>query len=180
MRVGQRSRGAVTFALEGESVGAVPESVEGGGAEQPIGEGIAPFGEVEIAGDDGGGLFVALGDEVMEIFVLRRAKGFEAEVVDDEQRDAGEVLEAPLEGIDGARGVERAEELALGGEQHVMAFTHGGVTERLGDVAFAGAAGPGDEDRDFFRNEAAGGELDDEGLVDGVVEVVIELLEGFR
>ena len=29
-------------------MGTVPEAVEGGGAEQSIGEGVAPFGEVEV------------------------------------------------------------------------------------------------------------------------------------
>ena len=44
----QRFGGAVALALESESVGTVPESVEGSGAEQSIGERIAPFGEVEV------------------------------------------------------------------------------------------------------------------------------------
>ena len=63
------------------------ESVEGGGAEQSVGEGIAPLGEVEVGGDDGGALFVALGDEVVEVLVLRGSQGFQSEVVDDEQRE---------------------------------------------------------------------------------------------
>ena len=63
------------------------------------------IGKVEIAGDDGGSRLVALGDEVVKILVLGRAKIFQTEVVNDQQRDSGEVLEAPLVGIDGARGV---------------------------------------------------------------------------
>ena len=65
------------------------EPVEGGGAEQSVGEGIALLGEVEVGGD-GRALFVALGDEVVEVLVLRGPQGFEAEVIDDEQRHAGE------------------------------------------------------------------------------------------
>ena len=52
------------------------EPVEGGGAEQSVGEGVAPLGEVEVGGD-GGALFVALGDEVVEVLVLRGSQGFQ-------------------------------------------------------------------------------------------------------
>ena len=38
------------------------------------GESRIPFGEVEIAGHDGGGLRVALGDEVVQVFVSGRTK----------------------------------------------------------------------------------------------------------
>ncbi len=54
---------AVALALQSEAVGAVSEPVEGGGAEQSVGEGVAPLGEVEVGGDDGGAAFVALGDD---------------------------------------------------------------------------------------------------------------------
>ena len=45
------------------------EPVEGRGAEQSVGEGVAPLGEIEVGGDDGGALFIALGDEVVEVLV---------------------------------------------------------------------------------------------------------------
>ena len=55
-------------------------------SEEPVGrEGLVPLGEVEVAGNDGGGGLVALGDEVVQIFVGGRSQGLEAEVVDDEQ-----------------------------------------------------------------------------------------------
>ena len=78
--------GAVALALQSQAVGAVSEPVEGGGAEQSVGEGVAPLGEVEVGGDDGRALVIALGDEVVEVLVRRRTQGFEAEVIDDEQR----------------------------------------------------------------------------------------------
>ena len=53
--------------------------------QQAVGrEGLIPFGQVEVAGDDGGAGFVALGDEFVQIFVGRRAKRFESEVINDE------------------------------------------------------------------------------------------------
>ena len=133
-RSGMGPRRSIAFALRGQSVGAVSEPVEGGGAEQPVGEGVAPLAEVEVGGDDGGALFVALCDEVVEILVLRCPQGFQTEVIDDEQRHAGEGLEASLVGVDGARGIETCQQLALGGEQHVVVGANGDMSERLCDV----------------------------------------------
>ena len=45
-------------------------------------EGLIPFLEVEIAGDDGGSLLVALGDEIVQILVRWRSQGLETEVID--------------------------------------------------------------------------------------------------
>ena len=87
---------AIALTLQSEAVGAVSEPVEGSGTEQSVGEGVAPLGEVEVGGDDGGATFVALGDEVVEVLVLRCAQGFQTEVIDDEQRHAGKGLEASL------------------------------------------------------------------------------------
>ena len=39
-----------------------------------------------VAGDDGGDLFVALGDQIVEILVSGRTKGFEPEIVNDHQQ----------------------------------------------------------------------------------------------
>ena len=41
---------------------------------------------------DGGAAFVGLGDEVVEVLVLRCPQGFQTEVIDDEQRHAGKGL----------------------------------------------------------------------------------------
>ena len=57
--------------------------VEGGAGQQAVGgEGVIPFLEVEVAGDDGGHALVALGDQVMQILVGGRAQRLEAEVID--------------------------------------------------------------------------------------------------
>ena len=47
-RSGMGSGRAVALALQSQSVGAVAEPVEDGGAEQSVGEGVAPLGEVEV------------------------------------------------------------------------------------------------------------------------------------
>lgn len=71
-------RGAVRGPIEGQAIGVVPQAVDGGRGEEPIaGGGLVPLGEVEIAGDDGGGLLVAFGDQGVQILVGGRAQRFE-------------------------------------------------------------------------------------------------------
>lgn len=67
----QWSGRAVTLAIEDDAVGAVAQSIEGSCAEQPVGGGVTPLREVEVAGNDGGGALVALRDQVMQVLVVR-------------------------------------------------------------------------------------------------------------
>ena len=61
---------AVTFAVEDQLVGVVPEPVDGGGAEQAVGKGLGPLSEIKVAGDQGGEPLMAFGDEVVQVLVL--------------------------------------------------------------------------------------------------------------
>jgi hypothetical protein len=169
----------MAIAVEDDAVGAVAEAVEGGGAEEPVGEGVAPLGEVEVGGDEGGGAFVAFGDEVVEVLVVGWSQGLQAEVVEHEERYAGKGLEASLVGAGGAGGVEGGEQLGLGGEGDVVTGADGAMSEGLCEVALAGAAGSGDEDRGGLGDEAGGGQLVDEGSVEPGGGGEVEVLEGF-
>ncbi len=78
------------MSVEDDAVGGVSQSVECCGAEESIGEGVAPLVEVEVGGDDSGSAFIAFGDEVMEVVLVRRAKGSESEVINDEEGNLGQ------------------------------------------------------------------------------------------
>lgn len=98
----QRARGAVGSAIERQAVCVVAQPVERGRGQQPVGrERLIPLGEVQVAGDEGGGGLVALGDEVVQVLVGGRAQGFEAEVIDDEQRHARQAGELAFVGAGG-------------------------------------------------------------------------------
>lgn len=157
----------------------MPESVDGGGAEETIGEGVVPFREIEVAGDNGGATLIAFGDELMEVFIFRGSQGFEAEVIDDEKGDGREDFELTLIGVSGAGGMEFTHESGLGGKEDVVAEANGAVAEGLGEVTFTGAARSDNEDGDLFLDKAAGGKVDDEGAVNGGIEREVEFLKGF-
>ncbi len=90
-------RGAVGSAIQYQAIGVVAQPIEGCRSEQAVGgEGLVPLGEVQVAGDDGGGCFVALGDEVVQVFVGGGSKRFQAEVIDDQKRHTHESGQAPL------------------------------------------------------------------------------------
>ena len=114
----------------------------------------------------------------MEVLVLIGFERFEAEVIDDEEIDLGQGVEAAVIGTDGPGSIELTEHFALCGEEDVIALADGAVTEGLGDMAFSGAAGTGDEDGEVLLDEAAGCQVEDLGAVDGEVESEVELLHG--
>jgi len=84
---GNRAGGAVALVGKDDLEGAMTESIDGGCGQDAIGEGIGPFRDAQVGGDDGALALIAFGDHVMEIFILRSPQGFEAEVVDDEEID---------------------------------------------------------------------------------------------
>ena len=79
------------------------DPVEGGRAQQLVVEGVVPFREVQIAGDDRWSPLVAIRDDVVEVFVLPGAHGLEAEVVDDEQVCLAQCRQLALEVAHGPR-----------------------------------------------------------------------------
>lgn len=175
---GAELRGAVGSAVEHEAVGVVAHAVEGGRSEQAVGgEGLIPLVEVEVGGDDRGRGLVALGDEIVEVLVGGRSQGFQAEVVDDQQRHAGERGEFALVAAGRSRGVEARGEACAGAEDDIDAGAHGAVAKRLRQVRFPGAAGADDEHRGLLGEVAAGGEVVHQGAVQLRQALEVELLE---
>ena len=153
------------------------EPIERRGAEQFVGERLAPFGELQVAGDHGGGALVALGDQIVEVLVLPGLEGLEPEVVDDKQRHPGEGLHLALDGARGTSGIDLREHVGLRGEHHIVAPSHRAVTDGLGDMALVGAAGAGNQHGDFLFDEPALGEVGDPLLIDARIEVEVEALQ---
>jgi len=100
----------------------------------------------------------------VKLLVLGGAQGLEAEIVDDEQVQGGQFTEMAIVGAGGACGGQLGEHLGLGGEQDI--------------VALADGTGADDEDGDLLLDEATGGQVVDEGLVDGGVEGEVKLFQG--
>jgi len=127
------------------------EPIDGGHPQHPVGwEDISPFAEIQIAGHHSSRLLVPGTDEVVDILVVGRSQGLEAEVVDDEQGDLGQLAEDPVVSAGGPGGMESSREGALAQEPDIYPLADGAMTQRLGQVALAGAAGADDEDWGLF------------------------------
>ncbi len=128
-------RALIGVTVEHEAVSVVTQSVERGRGEQSIGrERLIPFGQIEVARDDGGRSLVTLGDQFVQILVGGRTQRLEPEVIDDQQFDAHQAGEPALVGAGGASGIQARGELGASGEQHVDALTYGAMTKGLRQV----------------------------------------------
>lgn len=81
--------------------------------------------------------------------------------------------------VGGSGRLELVEHFGLGGEQHVISISDGGMPQGLGDMAFASAARTDDENTDLFLDKPAGGQVQDQRTVDVKIEGEVELLQGF-
>ena len=104
---------AIALALQSQAVGAVSEPVEGSGAEQSVGEGVAPLREVEVGGD----------------YVELRVMGLAARTgIEGESRELSDVCQRV--GRDGVQGQGLAPGVGADGD----AVVDGGAEELLETV----------------------------------------------
>ena len=153
----------ITVTVQDHPVGPVTDTVQGG-RRLRVGWGKPPpLGEVEIAGDDDGPPFIAIGDQVMEVLILGGPNRFKTKVVNDQKIGLGQGLETPIEGVGGPGGLEQPQQFTLGGKQDVVTLTDSAVAEGLSDMTFTDTGGTGDQHRDLFLDITAGGQVQDQG-----------------
>ncbi len=71
------------------------ESIDDGGAEAGVGEGVGPAGECFVAGDGDTGAFLAFGEDLEEQFGVAAVEFHVAELVEAEQVDAAVAGDGP-------------------------------------------------------------------------------------
>ena len=81
----------------------MPESVDGCRAEESVGERISPLGKIKITGDQGSCALMPFGNKVVQVLILGRLERFEPQIIDDQQRNPDQGLEATFKGAHGAR-----------------------------------------------------------------------------
>jgi hypothetical protein len=108
---------------------------DGGG----VAEQLAPILHRAIRGEQRGGPFVAAHDDFQEVLGGGGWESTHAEVVDDEQRDGGELREGGLAGA-GELGVGELVDEGVGfAVEDAVALLDDGHTDGLGEMALAGA-----------------------------------------
>src|SRR6266545_5979598 len=163
-----------------DDVGAVGESVDDRLGEARVGEDLRPLAEGEVGGDDPRGALVALGDHLEDELGGAFREGEVAELIKDEELDAGVAADNALQLAPRLGLLELGGEAGEGCEAHAAALLAGADCERDREVRLAGAALAGEDDRFAVIEPGAVGEGGDRRLRDGGVVVEAEVLEPFQ
>ena len=143
--------------VEGDAVGVVDEPVEDGVGEGGLADDLVPGPHRELAGDDGGAAAVALLDDLHQVATLGSGQALGAPVVQDQQVDAGDLAEQPVEAPVAACELEVGEETRQPVIKDGPVGAARGMAERAGEPRLAYAAGSGDQDRAVPVDPPAGG-----------------------
>src|SRR5438552_3424240 len=140
----------------------VEEPIEERGDGRGIAEELAPVVDGAVRGEQRARALVATHDELEEVLGGGGREFPHAEVVDDEQRDAGELVHAvAARAVDAGLGELIEERVGLEVEDPT-ALLDGGLADCLCEMTLAGARRPEEERIFVLRDEARGGELEDE------------------
>src|SRR5712691_4845250 len=167
----------IAIALNDHRVAVVQEPVEDRRSENVVAEDLAPLPDELVGGDEKAALLVAASDELEEEMRRSLLEGQIAELVDDQELGLG--VEGELVGelaVELGAG-ERTEQRGGAGEEYGMARLDDGASERDGEMSLAHARWPEEEHVFGLGDEAAGGELADEALVDRRLRLEVELVE---
>ena len=137
---------SVGRAFDDQGVGAGGEPVDGGLGEQGVAHHGEPFGGFPVRGDDGAGAAVPFDDQFVEVVGLGGVEGFEREVVEDEDVDAGEFADLGVQGVVQPGGAEPGEQLVGAGGVDREPAADRDVSERGGEVGLADPDRPEDQD----------------------------------
>lgn len=88
-------REAEALAVHLKDVDVVGQPVEKGAGQQLCSEGLGPFVERQVVGDERGTALIALGDHLEQQISAGLGQGHEAQFVDDEQFDGDHLLPDP-------------------------------------------------------------------------------------
>src|SRR5277367_3806767 len=139
-----------------------------------------PVLEGEVGGHDEALLFVASADELEEQVGVSVVEGEVADLVEDEQSDVGVVAQASLECARGLLCAEVEQSLCGGDEEDGAPGEDGVVGEILGNGGLAEAAGSDEDDVSGGGEEVQGEQGFDQGSVDGVGPVPVEVGDGLE
>src|SRR5438094_6217406 len=169
--------GAEALTGDLDEVRAVGQAIEGRRREQRLAEELRPLRAIAITGQQDRAAFIPVVDDVVESLGTRGAQRFEPEVVEDEQVRPRVAREPGVTGAVGTTAGEVGEHLVGAHEEDLVATATGFMGQGLGEVALADTGRAEHQDALVARDELAGGEVEDLGLVELGIETEVEALE---
>lgn len=159
-------------------MGVMEQPVHGCGGKEGVREDSRELIDVAIRRDDEGATLVALADDLVEVERLLATERSQPEIVDHENVNLREALQAPLVGAIATTCTELTEELLGEDVLSGVSRSAGAIGECLCQVALP-QAGLTDEDEVLGpSHELAGGRIDDLCLGDLGIELEVEVLDG--
>lgn len=107
------------------------QPIQPGRGEQGSAEPLRPFGRGPMAGEQEAALFVALVEDLLEVFRPRRRQRVQPEVLQDEQRGPARPGEPPIERALGPAPGQMPEQVLRVRARHLEALATGGVAPGL-------------------------------------------------
>src|SRR5690554_4215857 len=158
-----------------DDVAVVGEPVEERGRHLGVAEDARPFAKGEVGGDDDRGALVEAADQMEQQLAAGLGEGQVAELVEDDEVEAGEMIGDAALAAGAGLGLELVDEIDDVEEATAGAAADAGPCDGDGCVALAGAGSADQHDVALLLDEAAAGEVAHQRLVHGggiEVEVV--------
>jgi len=127
---------ALHIAAELDDQAVVDDAVDGRSCRQGVLEDLAPFGEDEVGGDDDAAPLVPLGQEGEQNLHLLLALLDVAQIVEDDDLEAVEAPEFPLQLIVPLGAQQATDQLEGGGEENAEAVLDPLVAQRRSEMGF--------------------------------------------
>ena len=156
------------------------DTIEHGGDRRHIAQEFSPVFDGTVRSEQRAGPLVAAHDDLQQIFGRGQRQFPHAEVIDDQQRHRRHrfhKLPARAVGDRFSQIIQQHVSLTV---QHAVALLNGGLSDGLGQMRFAGAAGAEEQCIFALADEGAGSQVEDQAaihlLIEGEVEVVQSLV----
>src|SRR5271165_6656795 len=142
------------------------EAVEQRSRHFRIAEDARPFAEGEVGGDDDRGALIETADEMEQQLPAGLGEGEIAEFVEDDEVEAREIIGEPSLAASARLSLELIDEIDGGEEAPARSGSDAASRDGDGQMRLAGAGSPDQDDIAVLGDEAAGGEVAYESLVD--------------
>ena len=122
-------------------MGVVEQAIHGGAGEERVAEESVQLVDGAVGGQQGGGVLVALADDLVEVDGFVAREGAQAEVVEDEKVGGGEAEHAALVAAVCAGGAELLEQVLGSDVEDGVPGAAGAVAQGLGDASCRSPSG---------------------------------------
>ena len=167
---------APAFVAGLDDLAVMRETVEERGGHLRVAEDARPFAEGQVGCHDDGGPLVELADEVEQELAAGLGEGEIAELVEDQEVEAGDQVRGAALAFGAGFGVELVHQIDDIEEPAAAAVANAGACDADSEMGLAGSSSADQHEIALMIEEVSGGEVVDQGLID-LCGLEVELLD---